>query len=292
MKKAVVGIGEILWDLLPEGKQLGGAPANFAWHAKQLGANGAVISAIGQDKLGDEILELINSKGLTNGISILEKPTGTVGVELVNGIPDYTIFEDVAWDRIELNKTAIEVLDHADAICFGSLAQRSEVSRQTIRKALEATPIGCEKVFDINLRQNYYSKEIIEASLQQATVFKLNDEELIELRKMFQLEGDDLKVCGELMGKFNLKLLALTGGEEGSTLMTISEVSHLETPKVEVADTIGAGDSFTAAITMGLLEGLPLPEIHRRAVNLSAFVCTQNGAMPSLKEGVLEKIIE
>lgn len=287
LKKTVIGIGEILWDLLPDGKQLGGAPANFAWHAQQLGANGVVVSAVGEDDAGREILRIIEERRLGNGISLVQQPTGTVSVKLKNGIPDYIIHENVAWDFIELTDVAKEALKKADAVCFGSLAQRSEVSREAIHHALNMTPDGCVKVFDINLRQHFYSKTIIEASLKHADVFKINDEELVVLREMFGLSGEDEAVCKTILQQFNLRMIALTAGEKGSMLITAKEISRMETPKVKVADTVGAGDSFTAAIAMGMLNQLPLREIHKKAVDIAAFVCTQNGAMPELPEEMI-----
>ncbi|PRY97766.1 fructokinase [Marinilabilia salmonicolor] len=289
-KKIVVGIGEILWDLLPEGKQLGGAPANFAWHAQQLGARGAAVSAVGNDKEGDEILKIIQERNLTNGISRVDKPTGTVDVKLVDGVPDYLINENVAWDFIVLNDAAKEAIVSADAICFGSLAQRSEVSSKTIQHALEMAPEKCIKVFDINLRQSFYSRQIIESSLEHATVFKINDEELDELRKLFNMSGDDVSVCRQFLEEYNLRLVALTKGSNGSALITREEMSEMETPKVEVSDTIGAGDSFTAALTIGLLANKSLKEIHRSAIEISAFVCTRAGAMPVIPEELVSGI--
>jgi len=290
MKKTVVGIGEILWDLLPEGKQLGGAPANFAWHAQQLGANGAVVSAVGKDAYGDEILEIIKKRNLQNGITRIDKHTGTVDVKLVGGIPDYVINQNVAWDFIELNIEAEKALETASAICFGSLAQRSNVSFNSIQRALEMAPDESIKVFDVNLRQHFYNREIIESSLEHATVFKINDEELDELRKLFSMSGDDVSVCRQFLEKYNLRMVALTKGSEGSVLITREEMSELETPKVEVSDTIGAGDSFTAALTVGLLAGKSLKEIHRSAIEISAFVCTRAGAMPVIPEELVSGI--
>ncbi len=279
-KKTVIGIGEILWDLLPDGKQLGGAPANFAWHAQQLGANGVVVSAVGEDDLGNEIRDFIKQKALGNGISISSKPTGTVSVELSNGIPDYIIHENVAWDFIELSDFARNNVSHADAICFGSLAQRSRVSANSILTALDSSPDECLRIFDINLRQNFFSKEVIEDSLKRANVFKINEEELLVVRQMFGIAGSDEKVCRILMDRFELKLVALTVGDKGSMLISENESSEISTPKVDVVDTIGAGDSFTAALTMGMLGSLSLKETHKRAVTLAAFVCTQKGATP------------
>lgn len=286
-KRIVAGLGEILWDLLPEGKQLGGAPANFAWHAQQLGALGVVVSAVGEDEYGKEILDLIRERELGEGIAVTSHPTGTVEVKLEKGIPDYIIHENVAWDFIELNETAVEALSNADAVCFGSLAQRSEISRRNIHRALGMTPDDCIKVFDINLRQHFYSKEVITKSLQHANVFKINDEELIELKNMLELEGDDESVCQTLLKCYDLQMVALTGGDKSSMLINGHEVSEMKTPRVEVADTIGAGDSFTAAMVMGMLNGLSLKEIHQKALEISAFVCTRNGAMPVLPEKIV-----
>ena len=282
----VIGIGEILWDLLPDGKQLGGAPANFAWHAQQLGAQGMVVSAVGDDDHGKEILDLIRQRELGNGIAVSNKPTGTVEVKLKKGIPEYIIHEHVAWDFIDLNDTAVDGLCRADALCFGTLAQRSGYSEETIFKALEITSEDCLKVFDINLRQHFYSKELIQKSLQKADVFKLNDEELLKVKEIFRYTGSDEGVCKKMLEAYEMKMVVLTGGDQGSMLLTGSEISELKTPKTNVANTIGAGDAFTAAVTMGILHDLPLKEIHQKAVEISAFVCTKNGAMPLLPLGM------
>ena len=280
----VIGIGEILWDLLPEGKILGGAPANFAYHAMQLGAEGVVISAIGDDDLGEEITRIIEQENVVNGLYVTKKPTGTVGVQLNNGIPNYTIYEDVAWDNIELTEIAKEKLAKADAICYGSLAQRNEVSCKTIWKALEMVPETCLKVFDINLRQHFYSKEIIDKSLQFANVFKINEEEIVVFKDMFGMEGTEEEICQQIVHNYDLTLLTLTKGSEGSLLITKNEQSFIVTPKVEVADTIGAGDSFTATMIMGILNKQPLKVLHQKAVDVSAFVCTNSGATPILPD--------
>lgn len=280
----VIGIGEILWDLLPNGKILGGAPANFAYHAAQLGAEGVAISAVGDDELGKEIVRLIEEKKVHNGLSLVKEPTGTVTVELKDGMPSYIIHEDVAWDNIVLTDTAKGKLAKADAICFGSLAQRSEVSRKAIWDALEMVPKSCIKVFDINLRQSFYSKKIIEKSLAYADVFKINEEEIVLVKEMFQMKGNEEELCQQLIDKYNLRLLTLTKGSDGSLLMSKDDSSFISTPKIKVVDTIGAGDSFTATMVMGLLYGDPLAVFHQKAVDVSAFVCTQNGATPVLPE--------
>jgi len=286
-KYTVIGMGEVLWDLLPDGKILGGAPVNFAYHAMQLGATGVAISSVGNDELGHEIMDSVNSKGVENCIALNNHPTGTVGVTLKDGKPDYTIYENVAWDFIELTPEAIKMIQQADAICFGTLAQRSAVSHNAIQKALKLIPEQCLKVYDINLRQKYYSKELIHESLSVANVFKINDDEVEIFKQMFGMEGSETDVCRKIKETYSLEYLALTKGENGSYLFHNDEVSFVSTPKVVVQDTIGAGDSFTSAMVMGILNRKPLNEIHSKAVEISAFVCTQKGATPILPERIL-----
>lgn len=287
VKKKIIGIGEILWDLLPSGRQLGGAPANFAWHASQLGAHGIVISAVGEEEAGRDILKALEEKSLENAISLTDFPTGTVSVNLVEGVPEYVIHENVAWDYLDLNRVARKFLSGADAICFGSLAQRSEMSREKIYEALKLVPSECLKVCDLNLRQHFYSQEVIESSLRHANVLKINDEEIAELKVLFRLQGDDLTLSQYFIRHYNLVMVALTRGKSGSMLVTNTGYSEMKTPDVEVADTVGAGDSFTAAITMGLLEKMTLEKLHERAVKVSAFVCSRPGAMPKLPENFI-----
>jgi fructokinase len=281
-KHTVIGMGEVLWDLLPDGKILGGAPVNFAYHAMQLGAVGVAVSSVGDDELGYEIMDSVNSKGIVNCIAINNYQTGTVGVTLKDGKPDYTIYENVAWDFIEFTSLAIQMIKQADAICFGTLAQRSAVSHVAIQKALKLVPENCLKVYDINLRQKYYSKELIAESLSIANVFKINDDEIEIFKNLFGLEGSETEVCLKIKENYSLKYLALTKGDQGSYLFHAEEISFVETPKVVVQDTIGAGDSFTSAMVMGILNKQPLLEIHRKAVEISAFVCTQKGATPEI----------
>jgi len=277
----VIGIGELLWDLLPDGKELGGAPANFVYHTNYFGANSFLISAIGNDNYGEEIISILKKRNVNYAINKVEYPTGTVSVALKNGIPSYKIHENVAWDYITLKEEAIPVLEKADAICFGTLSQRSKTSLKSIEKAISLVPKTALKVFDINLRSFYYTKEIIEASLKSANVLKLNDEELIILTEMFNLKGDQEKGCKQLLNKFNLKFLALTNGSKGSMLFNKNEISRLSVPKIKVVDTIGAGDSFTAAMVMGILNKKPLIKIHKEAVLHAAKVCSNKGATPS-----------
>lgn len=286
-KHTVIGMGEVLWDLLPDGKILGGAPVNFAYHAMQLGAVGVAVSSVGDDELGHEIMDSVNSKGIVNCIAVNNYPTGTVGVTLKDGKPDYTIYENVAWDFIEFTPEATQMIKQAAAICFGTLAQRSAVSHGAIQNALKLVPENCLKVYDINLRQKYYSKELIGESLSIANVFKINDDEVEIFKNLFGLEGTETEVCLKIKETYSLEYLALTKGEKGSYLFHESEVSFLPTPLVVVEDTIGAGDSFTSAMVMGILNKQSLQEIHRKGVEISAYVCTQKGATPVLRTQLL-----
>lgn len=283
-KNVIVGMGEALWDVLPEGKKLGGAPANFAYHVSQFGLPSVVVSAIGHDRLGEEILDQFDQKQLNADVAEVPYPTGTVQVTLDDkGIPSYEIKEGVAWDNIPFTPALEDLARRARAVCFGSLAQRSAVSRQTIHRFLEAMPNDPDtlKIFDINLRQNFYSKETLIESMEQCNVLKLNDEELVTISRMMEWPGINLEdKCWILLGRFDLKMLILTCGVNGSYVFTPGHKSFVPTPQVEVADTVGAGDSFTATFVAAILKGLPVKDAHRLAVDASAFVCTQNGAMP------------
>lgn len=286
MKNSVIGIGEALWDVLPEGKKLGGAPANFAYHVSQFGIDSCAVSAVGDDELGHEIVRQLDQRHMHHIIETVGYPTGTVAVSVDdNGIPCYEIKEGVAWDNIPFTQRIAEAAKRCTAVCFGSLAQRSEVSRQTIYRFLDTMPQdeGRYRIFDINLRQGFYTKEIISESISRCNILKINDEELITVSRLFGYPGIDLQnKCWLLLGKYNLKMLILTCGVNGSYVFTPGDVSFLETPKVDVADTVGAGDSFTAAFVASILRGKSVREAHELAVNVSAFVCTQNGAMPVL----------
>ena len=288
MKQSVIGIGEALFDVLPEGKKLGGAPANFAYHVSQFGIESCAVSAMGDDELGKELIGELNEHQLNYQIETVDYPTGTVQVSLdANGIPAYEIKEGVAWDNIPFTRALEEKAKNCTAVCFGSLAQRSEVSRNTIHRFLDTMPDeeGRYKVFDINLRQGFFNKDIITESIKRCNILKINDEELITISRLFGYPGIDLQnKCWLLLGKYNLKMLILTCGVNGSYVFTPGNVSFIETPKVEVADTVGAGDSFTGAFVASILKGKSVREAHELAVKVSAFVCTQNGAMPHLPE--------
>lgn len=290
----IVGMGEALWDMLPEGKKIGGAPANFAYHISQFGLNSSVVSAIGDDKLGNEILENFNDKQLSYNIQKVPYPTGTVIVELdSNGIPKYTIKEGVAWDNIPFTNELEEMAKRTKAVCFGSLAQRSAVSRETINRFIDSMPTGDDvlKIFDVNLRQDFYTKEILCNSLSKCNILKINDEELVTVSRMFGYPGIDLQdKCWILLAKYNLKMLILTCGVNGSYVFRPGEISFVETPVIDVIDTVGAGDSFTATFVAAIIKGHSIREAHKLAVEVSAYVCTQNGAMPVLPEELKSRV--
>lgn len=286
MNDLVVGMGEALWDVLPEGKKIGGAPANFAYHVSQFGLPSCVVSAVGDDDLGRKIIENFTAKGLKQLIADVPYPTGTVQVEIdQSGVPQYEIKENVAWDNIPYTERLESLAERTTAVCFGSLAQRNVVSRNTINRFLDVVSRNEENliVFDVNLRQGFYNKEILCNSMKRCNILKINDEELVTVSRMFGYPGIDLQdKCWILLGKYNLKMLILTCGINGSYVFTPGNVSFQPTPKVEVADTVGAGDSFTAAFISSVLKGKSVSEAHSLAVRTSAFVCTEKGAMPTL----------
>ena len=289
MKRYIVGLGEALWDVLPEGKKLGGAPANFAYHAGQfLGSDNTIaISALGEDALAEETISALKEHNLNYLMPRVPYPTGTVQVTLAaGGIPTYEIKEGVAWDNIPYTDEMAEIAKNACAVCFGSLAQRNSVSRENIRKFLADTPADCLKICDINLRQQFYSKEVLEDSFRLCNILKINDEELVVVNRMFGYDGLDMReTCERIVKDYGLKMLVLTCGTNGSYVFTDDGLtSFQDTPKVEVADTVGAGDSFTGSFCGCILSGKLVQEAHKTAVKVSAFVCTQNGAMPVVPE--------
>ncbi|MFI5377965.1 MAG: carbohydrate kinase [Tepidisphaerales bacterium] len=283
MPPIVVGFGEILWDLLPAGKQLGGAPANFAYHAGALGAKASVVSAVGNDALGREILARLDALGLDRRHVATDPghPTGTVSV-LVDaaGAPTYEIRRNVAWDFVPWSAELGDVAHSADAVCFGSLAQRSPGTRATTMTFLTETRPECLRVFDINIRKTA-DLPVVSSLLAMTNVFKLNHEEMPAVAKMLGLGNDEPAAARELLSRFSLKLLAVTYGDLGSHLYAPAHHSFVRAPAVKVVDTVGAGDSFAAAMVMGLLAGWSLERIHRRATELAAYVCTQPGATPA-----------
>ena len=290
MKRYIVGLGEALWDVLPEGKKLGGAPANFAYHAGQFGLDTIAISALGEDALAEETVEALKEHNLNYLMPRVPYPTGTVQVTLAEGgIPSYEIKEGVAWDNIPYTNEMADIAKSARAVCFGSLAQRNSVSRENIRKFLADTPADCLKICDINLRQQFYSKEVLEDSFKLCNILKINDEELVVVNRMFGYDGLDMRqTCEKMVQDYGLKMLVLTCGTNGSYVFTDDGLtSFQDTPKVEVADTVGAGDSFTGSFCACIINGKPVQEAHKTAVAVSAFVCTQNGAMPVVPENLM-----
>lgn len=277
-KHIVIGIGELLWDVLPTGKKAGGAPVNFAFHASQCGADGYAISAIGKDALGDELKEELNQNKINYLIEEVNYPTGTVQVKLNNGIPQYVIHEGVAWDYIPLTDKMKQLVQEADAICFGTLAQRNSVSHNTTQTLLKLVSNEAYKLYDINLRQHYYSRELIEESLNNANVFKVNDDEIEILKKIFTLDMANEQACRWFVSTFNLTLMIFTAGERYSSVYSPHEESTIETPKVNVADTVGAGDAFSGVLITELLKGRTLQQAHSSAVKIAAHVCSHAGA--------------
>lgn len=284
----VIGIGEALWDRFPEGARVGGAPANFAYHIARLGLPGRIVSAVGDDPEGGRLCARLRRRGLFVSAKSVPFPTGSVQVTLdAAGKPEYDIREDAAWDNIPFTPALEKLARSARAVCFGTLAQRSPVSRGTILRFLDAMPDekGRYKIFDINLRQNYYTQEVIEESLKRCNILKINDEELETVSGMFRLTGEsDEASCRELMRRYGLEILILTCGADGSRVFTPEGGSYQKPEKIIIGDTVGAGDSFTAAFTAALLTGRGIGEAHRLAAQVSAFVCTQHGAMPELPE--------
>ena len=291
--KYVVGIGEALWDILPEGKKIGGAPANFAYHVSQFGLESRVVSAVGDDALGEEILTNFREKNLQCMVPKVAFPTGTVQVTVdAAGVPCYDIMQGVAWDNIPFTEELAKLAGQTCAVCFGSLAQRSEVSHNTIQSFLDAMSDGdgIYRIFDINLRQDFYNREILCESLEKCNVLKINDEELSIVGRMFGYTGQDMReTCMKLLEDYGLKMLILTCGVAGSHVFTRDSVSFRETPKVSVADTVGAGDSFTGAFIAALLKGKTVEDAHGLAVDVSAYVCTQSGAMPVLPASLVRR---
>ncbi len=286
--KVIVGMGEALWDILPEGKKIGGAPANFAYHVSQFGLESCVVSAVGNDDLGREIIDSFKEKKLQCLIETVPYPTGTVQVEVDEaGVPQYCIKENVAWDNIPFTGKLEALARRTCAVCFGSLAQRSAVSRETISRFIDAMPKSKDTliVFDANLRQEFFSKDILDQSIKRCNILKINDEELVIISRLLNISETGFQDrCETLLRRYGLKLLILTCGVNGSFVFLPAGTMFFDTPKVEVADTVGAGDSFTATFIAGLLKGVPVAEAHQRAVEVSAFVCTRQGAMPALPE--------
>jgi len=291
----IVGLGEVLWDLLPAGKQLGGAPANFVCHAHALGANARLVSRVGDDALGQEVLDRFAARRIpTETIAVdADAPTGTVSVEVsATGQPHFTIHENVAWDHIEADAAALAAVERADAICFGTLAQRTKPASAAIGQLLAATRPEALRIFDVNLRPPFVDDAVITQSLAAANVLKLNEQELPVLARLFSLDGQPERQIATLADRFSLQLVALTRGGEGSLLFSRGEFMEEAASPTVVRDTIGAGDSFTAAVTIGFLRRWPLEKISHHASGIAAYVCSQPGATPALPEDLRRPFAE
>jgi len=286
----ILGIGEILWDIFPDSRKLGGAPANFAFHAHQLGAEAYPVSRIGADFLGKEILETLKKLGLNRDLIQVDpaKPTGTVTVTIgADKKPSYMININTAWDFIDFDKKTAGKARQADAVCFGSLCQHSVKSRKTIIEILRTTKHDCIKIFDINLRQKFYSKKNISLSLQLSDVLKLNEDELSVLADLYGIKGSQSATLRKIFYSFkSIRLIALTRGHNGSILSTPSHIAVHKGFSARVVDTVGAGDAFTAALAMGMLKGDPLETINEAANRIGSFVCSRKGATPELPENL------
>jgi len=286
VQPVIVGIGEVLWDVFPDGEHFGGAPANVAMHAAALGAAAYMISAVGPDARGDAALARLDSAGVnrTAVAQLLGRPTGVVNVSVDSkGQPTFDIAADVAWDYLPWSQTIEQVAERADAICFGTLAQRSAVSRTTIHRAVKGTNRRTWRLFDVNLRQHYFDERMVIASLELANAVKLNHEELPVIARLCKLPvGNVADQLRTLCDWFGLRLAALTRGAGGSVLVTPTEVCESSAPATVVRDTVGAGDAFTATLLVGLLERRPLAEISARANAVAAYVCSQPGATPPI----------
>ncbi len=282
------GIGEVLFDVFASGPKIGGAPANFAFHCMQNGLNAMAISAVGHDRLGFLARDILASNFLPALLLDSDKVTGAVNVNVDSeGIPSYTFLEDTAYDNIPKNDTIMEVAKTLDVACFGSLAQRSAVSRTTLMAILDAMKESAIRVFDVNLRREYYSREVIDESLKRSEIFKCNEDELPVLCRLLGVESVTAEAFNEYLKKRGIFCFIFTEGALQSTVFLNDEVSVLKTPKVEVVDSVGAGDSFTATLVSRLILGESLKTAHERAVKVAAYVCTQKGAMPVLPQDLL-----
>jgi fructokinase len=292
-RRLVIGLGELLWDLFPAGKQLGGAPANFAYITSLLGDEGIPASRLGQDALGEEATRRLGELGLSTEFIQRDEdhPTGTVKVEVdAAGQPCFEISQSVAWDFLDWTPQWQKLAQQADAVCFGSLGQRSERSHSTILAFVLALKPDALRVFDVNLRQNFYSKQILSESMRLSHLVKLNQDELPRIMKLFDLKHRrDEDSARHLRSLYNLKLVCVTRGNGGSLLVSANECSEHAGFNVKVQDTVGAGDAFTAALVHGYLRGTTLAEINETANRVGAWVASQSGATPAPKAGGLDE---
>lgn len=290
-KPVVVGLGEVLWDVFPDGPRFGGAPANYACHAAHLGADSRMASAVGPDDLGERALQALRDHGVeTAAVQQSDYPTGAVYIQLdTEGKASYEFLENTAWDHLDWSPELAALAARADAVSFGTLGQRSSRSQQTIRRFVTATAVSCLRIFDINLRPPFYADDTILESLQIANILKLNDDELPIVAKLCGLAGTDSDIMRSLAQRFDLQLVALTRGARGALLVRDEQVSDHPGVIASVIDTVGAGDAFTATLTLGLLTGLELEVINDRASRVAAFVCSQAGATPQLPNAIVAR---
>jgi len=283
-KHVVVGLGEVLWDVFPDGPRFGGAPANYACHAASLGADSHMVSGVGRDDLGERALHALRRHGVeTSAIRQGRYPTGAVHIQLDDeGKASYEFLDNTAWDHLEWSQELEELAVRTDAVCFGTLGQRSRESQQTIRRFVNATSATCLRIFDINLRPPFHADDMILESLKIANILKLNDDELPIVATLCGLAGTEREIMQSLTQRFGLQLVALTRGAHGALLVHGEQVSDHPGVATSVIDTVGAGDSFTATLTLGLLAGLDLEAINDQACRVAAFVCSQAGATPQL----------
>ncbi len=285
-KKTVIGgIGEVLWDVMGHAETLGGAPINFAYHAAQLGAEAYAISAIGNDERGERAVSALAECGVATEhlARIDDVPTGYVEASIdSNGVATYVFPDNVAWDQIRIEPATLALAAQFDAICFGSLAQRSDESRSAILGFLKLLDSSVLKIFDLNIRQSFYASNIIRDSLARADILKLNDDEIDLLNELEGLEGSHEQQLHQLVDHYRLSLAVLTRGGGGSLLVSSQAVSDHPGFQAEVVDTIGAGDSFTAVVAVGMLKGYPLESINEHANRVAAYVCSHRGAMVPL----------
>lgn len=290
------GLGEILWDILPSGPRLGGAPANFTFHAKQMGLDSIAVSCVGNDDFGHKARELLKQADVKALIFESEKGTGYVKASLnERGVPTYDFARDTAYDHIPLNDELLEVARKTQVCCFGTLAQRQAdgSSRKAILAFLDAMPKNSVRVFDINLRENFFSQEVILNGLKRCEVFKCNDDELPVLCKLLELGDLEPAAFADYLDKqHGIHQFIYTCGEHGSDIFYNGEHSHVPTPKIQVVDTVGAGDSFTATFVALTVQGVNFKAAHQFAVKVAAFVCTQNGAMPVLSSELKQEALD
>ncbi len=294
-KFTIIGLGELLWDVFDHEKRLGGAPANVAFHANQIGNNALVLSKVGGDELGTETLQILNEQGIdTSLIKLDSHPTGSVRISLDSqNSAQYEFARDVAWDHLSSTPELRAAMQEGDAVCFGTLAQRSAQSQQAIAELLAAMREDALRVLDLNLRPPFYNKRTVLQLLKLANVLKINEVELLILRSYLNLEGSEKSALQSLADTFSLQAIALTKGGEGFTLLRGEEFHSIQRPmEITVVDTVGAGDSFTAAFIDGLLRGHSLSNIGYSASRLAAFVCTQRGATPEIPQYLISRFFK